>query len=121
MSATQAGAITSVALQLLKELDAYAKEAGQLTTERVDPEAYHRMRLHLDATRLFVHDVPGVSASWVEVLIRHFELAHVRWKLEQGQADAGAVEPVAAEHAAAVRRLRALCAIAIQRDTCGTA
>lgn len=117
MSATQAGAVTALAFQFLDSLEAYAREAEQLTCERVDPEAYHRMRLHLDAMRPRVQDVPGLSASWVEVLIRHFELAHVRWKIEQGQAQADSAAAVAAEHAAAVRRLRRLCAIVVERDT----
>jgi hypothetical protein len=118
MSATEAGAITAVAFHLLHALDAYGQETAQLARERVDPEAYHRMRLHLDAMRPCVQDVPGLSASWVEVLIRHFELAHVHWRIEQGQAEAASVERIATGHAAAVRGLRTLCTVAIQRDAC---
>jgi hypothetical protein len=120
MSATEAGAITAVAFHLLHALDAYGQETAQLARERVDPEAYHRMRLHLDAMRSCVQDVPGLSASWVEVLIRHFELAHVHWRIAQGMAQADSLELVATEHDAAVRRLRTLCTVAIQRDTCIT-
>jgi hypothetical protein len=120
MSATQAGAVTAVALQLLRALDSYAEEAGQFTHGRVHTEAYHRMRVQLDGLRRCVQDVPGLELAWVELLIRHFELAHVRWKVEQGQADAGSLEPVAAEHAAAVQRLRVLCSLMIQRDSCAT-
>lgn len=119
MSAIQAGAVTASAFQFLSALDAYAKEAAALTCDRVDPEAYHRMRVGLDEMRRYVQGVPGLSAGWIEVLIRHFELAHVRWKMEQAQAEVAAMQLVAARHDAAVRRLRALCVGLIQFDTCG--
>lgn len=51
MSAIQAGAVTASAFQFLSALDAYAKEAAALTCDRVDPEAYHRMRVGLDEMR----------------------------------------------------------------------
>lgn len=119
MSAIQAGAVTASAFQFLSALDAYAKEAAALTCDRVDPEAYHRMRVGLDEMRRYVQGVPGLSAGWIEVQIRHFELAHVRWKMEQAQAEVAAMQLVAARHDAAVRRLRALCVGLIQFDTCG--
>jgi hypothetical protein len=110
MSASEASAVTAIVFQLMGELDAYSQEAAHLTSARVDPEAYHRMRLHLDAMRPFALDVPAVSARWVELLIRHFELAHERWKLEAANQDApGRVERASDEHDAAVRRLREQC------------
>lgn len=118
MSAIQAGAVTAIAFQFLSALDAYGKEAAALTCDRVDPEAYHRMRVRLDEMRRYGRELPGLSAGWVEVLIRHFELAHVRWKWEQAQAEVAIVQLVAARHDAAVQRLRALCVSLIQRDTC---
>jgi hypothetical protein len=116
MSATRAGAVTAIAFELMNVLDAYAREAAQLTCERVDPGAYHRMRMHFDAMRGCVQDMPGLGAGWVELLIRHFELAHVRWEMEQGQAHPASVELVACEHAGSVQRLRTLCALVVQRD-----
>jgi hypothetical protein len=118
MSASQAGAVTAIALQLLSELDAYSQEAAQLTSHRVDPEAYHRMRLHLDAMRRFAVDMPDVSGRWVELLIRHFEFAHERWKLEgAAEAPRGGLERASDAHAAAIRRLREQCVGVIRGES----
>lgn len=117
MSATQASAVSAVLFQLMGTLDRYAQEAAQLTGARVDPEAYHRMRLHLDEMRHYAQNMPGLSASWVEVLIRHFELVHVRWRIEQGGEDPGRLVPVCADHDAAVQRMRSLCGVLLVGDT----
>lgn len=116
MSATQAGAVTATLFQLMTALDSYSFEAAQLTSSRVDPEAYHRMRLRLDEMRLYAQGMPGLSAHWVELLIRHFELTHTRWKIEQSGADLGSLERPSIEHGAAVQRLRAACGALIRED-----
>jgi hypothetical protein len=109
MSARQASAVNAVYLQLMGAVDAYALETARLSSARVDPEAYHRMRVHLDDMRRYAQDVPGLSASWVELLIRHFELLHVRWKIERGEQDLASLHTVVANHDAAVQSLRTLC------------
>jgi len=116
MSATQASAVTAILFQLMTALDNYSLEAAQLGCARVDPKAYHRMRLRLDEMRRYAHDVPGLSASSVELLIRHLELAHVRWKIDQSGEDCGSLQRAAAEHGAAVQRLRAQCGALLRRD-----
>jgi len=94
MSASNAGAVSAIAFQLLASLDGYAVETRQFAEGGVDPEAYHRLRLRIDEMRRYALALPGVSVAWVELLIRHFELAHARWKVEQGDGDLRARSPV---------------------------
>ncbi|MBA2676090.1 MAG: hypothetical protein H0U68_20750 [Ramlibacter sp.] len=88
MSASQASAATAIAFQLIAALDRYKAEVEQLAALRVDPEAYHRLRLSLDEMRRYAFELPSLSLAWVELLIRHFELVHALWKQQQ-QGDLG--------------------------------
>ena len=116
MSASHAGAVSAIALQLLESLDHYAAETRQFAVGGVDPEAYHRLRLRLDEMRRYALAVPGLSVAWVELLIRHFELAHARWKVEQGDGDLEVLAPIVQVHQAALQALRTGCLHVLRQD-----
>jgi hypothetical protein len=109
MSASQANAVSGIAFQLIAALEAYLGEVEQLAQPRPDPETFHHVRLRLDEMRLYSASLPGISVAWVELLIRHFELAHSLWQAQQGLADPGAVGKVQSQHAEAAVRLRQHC------------
>jgi hypothetical protein len=109
MSASQASAATAIAFQLIGALEAYKAEVEQLAAPRADPEAYHRLRLRLDEMRRYSVELPSLSVAWVELLIRHFELAHALWKLQQGEIARDAVAALHDNHRSCAARLRAQC------------
>jgi hypothetical protein len=116
MSASHAGALSAIAFQLLASLDEYAAETRQFTVGGVDPEAYHRLRLRLDEMRGFALAMPPLSVAWVELLIRHFELAHARWKLEQGAEELDVLGPIMRVHQDALQSLRSGCETILRQD-----
>ncbi|MES2938560.1 MAG: hypothetical protein V4864_12820 [Pseudomonadota bacterium] len=117
MSASQASAATAIAFQLSGALEAYAAEVEQLAALRTEPEAYHRLRLQLDEMRRYSVELPSVSVAWVELLIRHFELAHALWKQQQGELAADAVLALHDSHRSCLAKLRAQCLRILQQDS----
>ncbi len=109
MSASQASAATAIAFQLIAALDRYKAEVEQLAALRVDPEAYHQLRLSLDEMRRYAVELPSLSIAWVELLIRHFELAHALWKRQQGGTEQDAFAALQESHRNCLETLRARC------------
>jgi len=106
MSASEAPALTAVTLQLVAALDGYEQDVNTLVQQRLDPEQYQRVSGHMDRMRQYASALPGLSAAWVEVMIRHFELTHALWREFNAQADPAQVQQITQDHLQAVRRLR---------------
>jgi hypothetical protein len=106
MSASEAPALTAIAFQLAAALDAYAQDVEAMVTQRMDPEVYQRVSGDMDKMRLYSSSLPRLSVSWVEVMIRHFELTHGLWREQKGQADRAEIERLHANQRHAVMRLR---------------
>jgi hypothetical protein len=115
MSAHQASAATAIALQLVAALDAYQADVASLAAPCVAPESYQRLRLRLDEMRGYAAALPDVSVAWVELLIRHFELAHALWKHQHGGAGED-LDGLHDRHRESVARLRARCLLVLQQD-----
>jgi len=109
VSARQASTLTATALQFLSRIDAYEAEVQVLLTEGVDETALSGVRLRLDALRPLAAMLPGLSLAWAELLIRHFELAHMVWQRQGGTLATGRFKQVRESHEAACRRLRRQC------------
>ncbi|WP_299760984.1 hypothetical protein [Ramlibacter sp.] len=108
MSASQASAQSAIAFQLIASLEAYEADVGQLLGLPGDPEHYRRVGRHVDDMRMYVSTFPTLAVAWVEVLIRHFELTHGLWRLQQSAEPADLAAPHQ-QLLAAVARLRQLC------------
>ncbi|MDB5898650.1 MAG: hypothetical protein JWP22_4329 [Ramlibacter sp.] len=83
MSASQAHAFGAIAFQLAATLETYEKEVEGMLKCPFDADQYRRVSAHIDDMRLYASALPEVSVAWVEVLIRHFELTHHLWRVQQ--------------------------------------
>jgi hypothetical protein len=83
MSASQALALTAVAYQFSAALQSYAEDMDRLVQEGAQAERYQRISGRMDEMRLYAVSLPTLSAAWVEVLIRHFELTHKLLRAQQ--------------------------------------
>jgi hypothetical protein len=106
MSAFEACALTAIALQFASALDTYERDVEAMVAQRLDPELYHRVSGHMDEMREYASSMPRLSAAWVEVMIRHFELTHGLWREQQREADRAEIRQLSEKQACAVRRLR---------------
>lgn len=106
MSASQDSLLTATALQLLGTLELYRSDLDRVANSRFDPELYQEVSARVDQMRLYAATMPEVSVAWVELLIRHFELAHGLWRLGQGAADAAEIDRLRRSQHEAVNVLR---------------
>jgi hypothetical protein len=83
MSVAQGAALAAIASQLAAALDFYESEIETMTAHPQDLDAYRRVSGRMDQMRLYVSALPQLSVPWVELLIRHFELTHGIWQLQQ--------------------------------------
>jgi hypothetical protein len=113
MSASQGSALSAIAFQLAAALEAYEADVATLLRAPLDPELYQRVSRHVDNMRMYSGALPALSVAWVEVLIRHFELTHGLWRVQQGVADQAVMQGHHEHLRAAIARLRQLCLRAI--------
>jgi hypothetical protein len=85
MSASQAHALSAIAFQLAATLERYEDEVEGMLLCPLDADQYRRVSAHIDEMRLYASALPEVSVAWVEVLIRHFELTHHLWRVQQAR------------------------------------
>jgi nucleotide-binding universal stress UspA family protein len=83
MSVSQGAALTAIASQLASALVAYETEIDSMAAQPQDLDAYRRVSGRMDQMRLYASAMPQLSVPWVELLIRHFELTHGIWQLQQ--------------------------------------
>ena len=109
MSASQGSALTSIGFQLRAALEAYESDIQSIATNPPDPELYQAASRRIDELRMYAATFPGLSVAWVELLIRHFELMHGLWRLQQGRLTRAELEDFHVQLQAAVQRLRRQC------------
>lgn len=107
MSASQASALSAIAFQLVAALESYEEDVDRLVRTPADVELYQRVSRHVDELRMYAGALPSLSAAWVEVLIRHFELTHGLWRQQQSPTAEG-LAPQQENLRAAVARLHKL-------------
>jgi hypothetical protein len=99
-------ALSAIVSQFLGALDAYGREVDSMLAHHEDLALYQVVSQRMDEMRRYAGGVPHVGAPWVEVLIRHFELTHGLWKVQQGLMQASELQPLRGQHAQAVRALQ---------------
>jgi hypothetical protein len=109
MSASQAHALSAIAFQLAATLESYEEDVDRMLRAPFDPEQYQRVSRHVDNMRLYASALPALSVAWVEVLIRHFELTHGVWRVQQEVGDDVDLKLLQAQLSEAVRRLARKC------------
>lgn len=110
MFACQRPALGVIAFQLAAALDAYERDVAGLVRGPLDLDLYQRVSRQMDQMRLHAGALPPLSAAWVEVMIRHFELMHGLWRLQGGESPGSDLAPLHARLRAAVQRLSRECA-----------
>jgi hypothetical protein len=110
MSASQAQALSAIAFQLAAALERYEEDVACMVRVPYDPVIYHRVSRRVDEMRMYAAELPVLSVAWVEVLIRHFELTHGLWRVQQDGPKAADLAQLQAQLAEAVRRLSRKCA-----------
>jgi hypothetical protein len=98
-------------IQLLVALEEY--ERGLLACGRVyDPELHANLAKQFDRLRPLAAALPGLSLSWVGLLISRVDLTHSLFKANRG--DPSTVDPHFCAHADAVTELKKRCARVIR-------
>lgn len=111
MSLPQGLARGAVASQLAATLQAYEQDVGVLARGPFDTESYERASRHMELMRLYASALPTLSASWVELMIRHFELTHGIWRLQRDGAGGADLPRLHADLQGALERLARKCAL----------
>ena len=75
-----------------------------------DATLYQRVSRHIDEMRMYAAALPPVSVAWIEVLIRHFELTHGLWRVQQDGPQAADLQQLQEQLTDSVRRLSRKCA-----------
>jgi hypothetical protein len=109
MSASDAHVLSAIAFQLAAAVDAYDQDIGELVESGFDPELYRRVSRHMDQMRMYAAALPVVSVSWVEVMIRHFELTHGLWRVQKNGTGAAELREVHQHLQEALQRLSRKC------------
>ncbi|MBI5277224.1 MAG: hypothetical protein HY854_12245 [Burkholderiales bacterium] len=109
MSVSDNLARSTIALQLADAVDVYDSQLEQLVATHADPDQYQELGRQLDEMRMYASTVPQVSVCWVELLIRHFELLHGLWRVQQGRSDGPGIEHLRSEQRRAALTLRRKC------------
>lgn len=110
MSASDAHVLSAVAFQLAAAADAYDADMAELVRSGYDPELYRRVSRQMDEMRMYAPALPPVSVTWVEVMIRHFELTHGLWRMQKDGSGAAELRAVHGELQHSLQRLSRLCA-----------
>lgn len=110
MSASDAHVLSAVAFQLAAAVDAYEELVAELVHSGFDPELYRRAGQQVDQMRMYAAALPPVSVSWVEVMIRHFELTHGLWRVQKDGSGVAELRTVHQQLQEALQRLSRLCA-----------
>ena len=110
MSASQAHALSAIGFQLAATLDAYEQDVCALVAGGFDSERYRRLSRHMDEMRMYSAALPAVSVAWVEVMIRHFELTHELWRVQQSGPRSAELREVHLRLQEATQRLSRKCA-----------
>lgn len=110
MSASDAHVLSAVAFQLAAAVDAYDEDITVLVRSGFDPEVYRRVSRQMDQMRMYAAALPPVSVSWVEVMIRHFELTHGLWRVQKDGSGAAELRAVHQQLQQSLQRLSRLCA-----------
>ena len=110
MSASDAHVLSAIAFQLAAAVDTYDEDISELVESGFDPELYRRVSRHMDQMRMYAAALPPISVPWVEVMIRHFELTHGVWRLQQHGAEAAELRAVHQQLQQALQRLSRVCA-----------
>lgn len=109
MSAPPFHARGAVAFQLAAVLETYRAEVALLVSRGFDPEAYRRVGGYVEQMRMYAAVLPGLSVAWVELMIRHFELTHGLWRLQQQDGAPAELQRLHAQLGQAVERLSRKC------------
>jgi hypothetical protein len=102
MSVAQGAALAAIANQLATALDSYESEIEVMAAHPQDPEAYRRVSGRMDQMRLYASALPQLSVPWVELLIRHFELMHGIWQLQQHKIKSDELSVLREQHRSSV-------------------
>ncbi|MDB5956549.1 hypothetical protein [Ramlibacter sp.] len=105
MSISQGAALSAIAFQFAAALEVYDQEADRLVQAHGDLGIYQALGVRMDEMRRYATALPDCAGPWVEVLIRHFELTHTLWHVQQGKAVYRDLQTVRHAHAGAVQFL----------------
>jgi hypothetical protein len=109
MSASQVHALSAIAFQLAATLDAYEVDVARMVKGPLDPEQYRKVSAHVDQMRMYAAALPPLSVAWVEVLIRHFELAHGVWLAQKSEEHAQRLPHLHSQLRGAIQSLSRRC------------
>lgn len=105
MSISQGAALSAIAFQFAAALESYDRDAGRLVEAHGDLDLYQALVRGMDEMRCYATALPDCAVPWVEVMIRHFELTHTLWHVQQGKAVLRELQDAREAHAGAVRFL----------------
>jgi len=109
MSASQIHALSAIAFQLAAALESYEPDVDCLLGGPFDAEPYRRVSAHMDRMRMYAAANPTLAVPWVELMIRHFELMHGLWRVQQKGPAAADLRQIQAALRDSVRRLARMC------------
>lgn len=83
-----------------------------------DPQLYRELSDRFDAMQLEATQLPGLSASWTELLITRVDLTHALWSLTTPSRINGKVVAFHARHKVVIDELRRKCREYVTTDEC---
>lgn len=93
---------------LVRELTDYEQGLRKLL-QRWDPELYRELSDLFDRMQMEATQLPGVAASWTELLITRVDLTHALWTLPTPSRINGKVVAFHARHKAVIEEVRRKC------------
>jgi hypothetical protein len=98
----------AIACGLARKLTAYEDGLRDLLL-RWDPELYRQLSDRFDEMQMEAALLPGLAASWTELLITRVDLAHALWTLTTPSRINGKVVAFHARHKVLIEEVRSKC------------
>jgi hypothetical protein len=102
---------------LARKLTAYEDGLRDLLL-RWDPELYRQLSDRFDEMQMEAALLPGLAASWTELLITRVDFTHALWTLTVPSRVDGRVVAFHARHKIAIQEVRRRCGDYIARGEC---
>ena len=115
MSARQIFPVDATAFQIAALLEQYESDIEALVSPWLEAERYARVRRQVAQLRLLCASQPHFTVPWLQLLVAHTELMHIRWRCDGGPHDPLAISRCTRAVRAAADELRARCLLPFRR------